>query len=191
MKKSELRRIYLAKRSSLPPDDRVKLSGAIADRFFSECELSAVTLLHCFLSIDKFNEIDTTPVFQRLWNEFPHIETAVPRVDRATGKMLHLKFTPETELIQNVWGIREPAHENYFESEQFDVVIVPLLCFDTTGHRVGYGKGFYDRFLTECRPECRKIGLSYFEPVEEIADVGEFDVRLDAVITPDDVFKWL
>jgi 5-formyltetrahydrofolate cyclo-ligase len=56
---------------------------------------------------------------------------------------------------------------------------------DSTGHRIGYGKGYYDRFLRTCRPECKKIGLSFFEVMEEtIADAGEHDIPLDACITP-------
>ena len=64
------------------------------------------------------------------------------------------------------------------------MVLVPLLCFDRSGHRVGYGKGYYDRFLRKCRADCKKIGLSMFDPVDEITDAGESDVRLDLVITP-------
>ena len=70
------------------------------------------------------------------------------------------------------------------------MVLVPLLACDRAGHRVGYGKGFYDRFLAACRPDCRKIGLSYFRPVEAIVDVYDGDVRLDRVITPDGVIQF-
>ena len=64
------------------------------------------------------------------------------------------------------------------------MVLVPLLAFDSKGYRVGYGKGFYDRFLKQCRNDCVKIGLSYFEPIDAINDAGEFDVPLDFCITP-------
>ena len=65
---------------------------------------------------------------------------------------------------------------------EIDVVLVPLLCSDGQGYRVGYGKGFYDRFLVKCRPDCRKIGLSYFPPVDRIEDVTESDVKMDEVV---------
>ena len=65
------------------------------------------------------------------------------------------------------------------------LVLVPGVCFDQTGHRVGYGKGFYDRFLKTCRPGCLKVGLSYFEPVDPIDDVHDGDVRLDFIVTPE------
>jgi 5-formyltetrahydrofolate cyclo-ligase len=60
--------------------------------------------------------------------------------------------------------------------------------FDRRGFRVGYGKGFYDKFLSECRADCLKIGLSYFEPIDEISDAQNFDVRLDCCITPKEIF---
>lgn len=64
------------------------------------------------------------------------------------------------------------------------MVLVPLLSFDRRGHRVGYGKGYYDRFLRKCRPDCQKVGLSIFEPIDEISDANENDEPLDAAVTP-------
>jgi 5-formyltetrahydrofolate cyclo-ligase len=55
---------------------------------------------------------------------------------------------------------------------------------------VGYGKGFYDRFLSDCRPHCIKIGLSFFEPEIDIVDVLESDIKLDYCVTPESVFTF-
>ena len=71
-----------------------------------------------------------------------------------------------------------------------DVVFVPLLAFDTNGNRVGYGKGFYDKFLSQCQPETIKIGLSFFEAEEEIADVYQDDIRLDYCVTPNKIYDF-
>lgn len=147
-----------------------------------------IEFLHCFITIEKFNEIDTAPIFQRLWREFQQVTTVVPRVNFEAGEMHNLKFTAENELVQNAWQIHEPSHEEYVETEKIDMVLVPLLCFDERGHRVGYGKGFYDRFLSKCREDCVKTGLSYFAPSEEIPDVKEFDVTLDFCITPTKIY---
>jgi 5-formyltetrahydrofolate cyclo-ligase len=65
---------------------------------------------------------------------------------------------------------------------------VPLLAFDEKGFRVGYGKGFYDRFLKQCKDGGIKIGLSYFNPIDTIEDAGEFDVPLNFCITPQKVY---
>ena len=77
------------------------------------------------------------------------------------------------------------------QNSKIDLVLIPLLCFDKKGYRVGYGKGYYDRFLAECRPDVMKIGLSIFEPVDEISDVDEFDVKMDYCITPNKIWSLL
>lgn len=187
MTKAELRKIYLAKQRSLSPEIHAENSSRISGHFFSGFDLAEIEVVHCFIAIEKFNEIDTSLIFQRLWREFPHITTAVPRVDFGSGEMRSLRFSPETDLVTNIWGIHEPSHDKFVETAGIDMVLVPLLCFDEVGHRVGYGKGFYDRLLSRCREDCLKIGLNYFPPVAEISDVDEADIRLDYCITPDGV----
>jgi 5-formyltetrahydrofolate cyclo-ligase len=84
----------------------------------------------------------------------------------------------------NEYNIPEPLDNEVAKPTLLDIVIVPVLAFDLEGNRVGYGKGFYDRYLKQCRKDCLKIGLSYFEPVDAIEDRDEFDVPLDLCITP-------
>jgi 5-formyltetrahydrofolate cyclo-ligase len=187
MLKAELRKIYLARQKSLSPEERNERSRQIADGFFQNFDLSKIRFLHCFLPIAKFNEIDTKQIFERIRREFPNTQTLVPRVDFQANEIENLRFTPETELIQNQWEIHEPSHDELVETEKIDLVLVPLLCFDRKGFRVGYGKGFYDRFLKNCRADCLKIGLSYFAPIAEISDAQAFDVNLDFCVTPDQV----
>ena len=107
----------------------------------------------------------------------------VPRVNGKTGEIENLAFSADTELVENAWGIEEPGDSEFVDSHEIDLVLVPGLCFDRTGHRVGYGKGFYDRLLKKCRPDCLKIGVSYFEPIDKIENLYEGDVPLDFVIT--------
>lgn len=185
MTKAELRKTYLAKQLSLLPVECADKSQRIADNFLVNFDLSKFSFLHCYISIERFNEIDTAPLFERLWKEFPNVETVVPRVNFQTGEMESLKYTAGTELVQNAWKIYEPSHSNFVETRDIDMVLVPGVYFDKRGHRVGYGKGFYDKFLSTCRKDCTKVGLGYFEPVEDlISDIGEFDVTLDFCITP-------
>ena len=188
MTKAELRQIFLARRKSLSPAARRAASEAISRLFFQNFDLRPVHFLHCFLPIEKFDEIDTKLIFEKIWREYPGVETIVPRVDFRTGELESLKFTPATALLENRWQIREPATNETIETNKIDVVLIPLLCFDARGARVGYGKGFYDRFLKNCRADCVKIGLSHFAPVAKIEDAGDFDVKLDFCITPQTVF---
>ncbi|MDQ3374963.1 MAG: 5-formyltetrahydrofolate cyclo-ligase [Acidobacteriota bacterium] len=187
MTKAELRKIYLAKQKSLSLFERKQKSEQITDGFFVNLDLNKINFLHCFLPIEKFNEIDTNFIFQKIWRDFPQIETLVPRVNLQTDKIENLIFAPETEIVKNAWEIFEPTNNESIETEKIDVVLIPLLCFDARGFRVGYGKGFYDKFLKNCRVDCLKIGLSYFEPVAEIADLQEFDVQIDFCVTPEKV----
>jgi 5-formyltetrahydrofolate cyclo-ligase len=96
----------------------------------------------------------------------------------------------ETKLVFNKWGILEPSGGQAVEPKEIDVVLTPMLAGDKRGFRVGYGKGYYDKFFSLCRPDVLKIGLSYFPPIEEISDVHEFDVKLDYCVTPEEVFSF-
>ena len=190
MTKSGLRKIYLKKQKLLSGVERIDKSLQIAANFFDYFSLAKVQFLHAFLPIEKNGEIDTFAVINRLWCDFPKIATSVSRVDFETMTLESLKFDSTTKLIANRWHIFEPTGTETVEVEKIDAVLVPLLCFDERGFRVGYGKGFYDKFLMNCRADCLKIGLSYFAPVNEISDVREFDMKLDYCVTPQKVVEF-
>ena len=190
MTKSQLRKKYLARQKSLSRDEIVKRSKIVTNRFFDYFDLTTVRFLHCFISIDKFHEIDTSPLIQRIWEEFPHVRTLVPRVDFHSGALESLTIGEHTRMVRNVWGILEPSHDETVESKLIDIVVVPGLAFDGDGHRVGYGKGLYDHFLNICREDCPKVGLSFFEPVDQIADTYAGDARLDFLITPTKTYSF-
>ncbi len=190
MKKAELRDLYLKKRASLSLGEVSKMSGQIADRFFASVDLAPVTYLHIFIRIKKFNEIDTSMIYFRLWRDVPNVVTLAPKTELSTGTIESLPFDRSTNWDENSWGIREPANGDLVDPRKLDLVIVPLLCVDERGHRVGYGKGMYDRFLSKCRPDCKKVGVSLFSPVVAISDIGKNDVRLDACISPDAAYSF-
>ena len=190
MTKVQLRRTCRAKQRGLPPDERDIRSSKIAYNFFQTFGLQRVSFLHCFIPIEKYNEVDTTPIFIGLWRRFPHITTVVPRVNFQTGEMDSVTYSLNSELVKNAWEIREPAGSELVPASMIDLVVVPGLAFDRDGHRVGYGKGFYDRFLGKCRPDCIKVGLSFFDPVEVIEDAHGGDIRLDYLVTPKTVLAF-
>ena len=103
--------------------------------------------------------------------------------------LTHFLLTDSTALQLNAYGIPEPIEGIEVAVEKLDVVFVPLLAFDHHGNRVGYGQGFYDRFLKQCRPDAIKIGLSFFDPLDSI-ETNENDVRLDMVVTPNQVYNF-
>ena len=171
--KAELRRRYRDERTRLLRADVAELSRRIADRFFASFELTQTRVVSTFIRISKFNEIDTSVLYFRLWRDHPNVRTVAPVVDIEADLIESVEFTPLSELVENRWGIREPIGK-VVPPEDIDLVLVPLLCFDRAGHRVGYGRGFYDRLLASVRTDCLKVGLSYFPPVESIDDAGEY-----------------
>ena len=170
-------------------DEIESCSRVIADMLFAEFDFAKLKVVHCFISIAKFNEVDTSIIFERIWDEFPNVRTAVPRVHDSTGELEHFYYDRGTNMVKNAWGIEEPSGAERVNPNEIDLVIVPLLCFDERGYRVGYGKGYYDRFLRECRADCVTAGLSFFPPEIEIKDIHDGDFTLDMFIMPNGIFR--
>ncbi len=189
MNKVELRKTYLAKRAALTTTEREAASRAIAKNFFAHISLNGVHTLHCYLSIERFNEIDTNQIIHYIWKNHPQIRIVVPRIDTSTDELESVLYTCDTEVKHNSWLIPEPPEGELVDAASVDLVIVPLICTDRAGHRVGYGKGYYDRFLAGTRRDCLKVGLSFFPPVERIEDVHGGDVAIDQCITPEGIFR--
>jgi 5-formyltetrahydrofolate cyclo-ligase len=182
MTKQELRKIYLEKRAALSEAECAQLSFQLYQNFFANIDLSFIKVLHTFLPIAAKREVDTWLIIDRIRREFPHIRLSIPKVNNKTGELENIYFEGLHQLATNAWGIQEPKQGVPTEPEKIDLVLVPLLVFDLNGDRVGYGKGYYDRFLKTCRPDCKKIGLSLFPAIEKIPS-EEYDVRLDGVVT--------
>lgn len=185
MKKSELRQIFLARRKALVTEVVRNKSRRITELFFTDVDLSKTRFLHVFISIEQFHEVDTSFIIHEVWSRFPEITVVAPRIDQKKAEIESVIYGSNTELVENEWGIREPSGQELVDPEEIDLVIVPLLCFDEFGNRVGYGKGYYDRFLARCRLDCLKVGLSLFSPVDSIDDIHGNDVPLDLCIEPE------
>ncbi|PTX22632.1 5-formyltetrahydrofolate cyclo-ligase [Pontibacter mucosus] len=189
MLKAELRKQMLRQRRALPQEEVQQRSMRIAEQFFTHFPLQPGQTVHVFLPIIKNNEVNTWLIIERLRQEHPEVRVAVPVTDVEQNILTHHHLTDEAVLVENNWGIPEPQDAHIIHAHEVDVVLVPLLAFDKAGHRVGYGKGFYDRFLDDCRPDVLKVGLSLDPPVERIADPNPFDVPLDAVVMPQGVWR--
>jgi len=184
MTKQELRKIYLQKRLALSEGEYLKLNHQLCENFFSQIDLSFIKILHTFIPLEKNKEPNTWLIIDRIRREFPHIRLSIPRINNQTGELENFFFEGLHQLQQNSWGILEPKQGVPTEPEKIDMVLVPLLAFDKCGHRVGYGKGFYDKFLAQCQSTCVKIGVSLLPPVSAIEDVDVFDQPLSTAITP-------
>ncbi len=183
MNKQALRLLYRKKRQELSPVQYAQLNLDLYQLFFTNIDLSFVQVVHTFLPIQGHHEPDTWLIVDRIRREFPHIRLSIPRTT-SDGQLENFFFEGLHQLQTNTLGIPEPKQGVPTPHDRIDLVLVPLLCFDHQGHRVGYGKGYYDRFLQQCRPDCKKIGLSLFGPADSIDDVDTTDIPLDACITP-------
>lgn len=183
--KKDLRVAYKTLRLQLTPEEVEEKSLSIANRLVG-MPVWDREFYHIFLPIKKQNEVDTELILHLLSGKDKNI--LLSKSDFGSGEMTHFLLTDNTKIVLNPNGIPEPTGGIEIADEKIDVVFVPLLCFDESGNRVGYGKGFYDRFLAKCRPDALKIGLSFFEAVEPWEDVFESDIKLDFCVTPDKVY---
>ncbi|MCV6638171.1 5-formyltetrahydrofolate cyclo-ligase [Candidatus Albibeggiatoa sp. nov. NOAA] len=188
MNKQILRKQFLQKRKQLFPQDIEQASHAIKTQFFNYFSINFDTL-HIFLPITKQNEINTWPIIKQLFQQYPQVQVVIPKTNIQHQTLSHHFLDSNTKLIQNRWGIEEPIEAPTCAEKAIDMVLIPLLCFDQQGNRVGYGKGFYDRFLAECRADVIKVGLSLFDPIVQISDAHAHDVQLDYCITPYSVIQ--
>ena len=190
MSKQDIRKEFLKKRKALTEIEVDAFSKQIHDWFFRSIPVHAYATIHTFLPIKRNNEIDTYLIINTLQKHFAK-NIVIPR-SHEDGTMSHYLLTKDTLFEENRWGISEPSSVGSLHSSvlKIDLVLIPLLCFDKKGYRVGYGKGYYDRFLAECHPNVLKIGLSVFEPINEIIDVTEFDIKMDYCITPNKIWSF-
>lgn len=189
MTKSELRRQYQDKRDALNVEERHRRSMALSDSFFHQFNFSGIRILHCYLPLERKHEIDTWLLIDRLSRELPKIQLVVPRIN-SLNDIESISFEGRSTLQPNDLGILEPISGQTVDPTAIDLVIVPLIVFDKRGHRVGYGKGFYDRFLSCCKSTCLRVGLSYFTPTDSIDDANDHDIPLTHGITPDQFYDF-
>ncbi|WP_396144859.1 5-formyltetrahydrofolate cyclo-ligase [Flavobacterium sp.] len=185
MLKKELRQKYKELRQGLTPEAIEDKSLAIANRLL-QLDIWDKTYYHLFLSIEEQKEIDTEFILQILAGKDKEI--VVSKSDFATLGMTHYLLTDNTKLKKNEYNIPEPVDGLEVPVTKIDVVFVPLLAFDLKGNRVGYGKGFYDKFLSQCKPDTIKIGLSFFEAEDKIEYISDNDIQLDFCVTPNKLY---
>lgn len=184
MNKKALRALYRQKRATIPPEQQAQLSQQIAEQTL-RIPIWDKQVFHSFLSIPSFGEVDTEPLIHLLQERGKTL--VVSHTVMEAVRMEHFRYDPSQIQADNKWHIPEPQGGIPVKSEEIEVVFVPLLAYDTKGNRVGYGKGFYDNFLAECKSETLKVGLSFFPAEPHIEDVREDDIPLDYVVTPEGI----
>jgi 5-formyltetrahydrofolate cyclo-ligase len=181
MLKSEIRSFYKEKRSGLSPNEIERISSQVIalvrDSFWFKDKYVSL-----FLPIEHQNEINTYKLLEDIIQQGGH--PVVAKSDFSDMSMNLFLYESVNQLKLNNFGIPEPMGGIEIQTQQLDVVFVPLLALDDKGFRVGYGKGFYDRLLNRCKPECVFIGLHLFDEFMKVDDLDQNDVAIHMCFTP-------
>lgn len=184
--KAALRTKYNNLRKNLSEEAIAEMSLQIANQAL-KLPIWDATYYHIFLSISAKNEVNTEYLMHILQGKDKSI--VVSKADFSSGEMQHFLLQENTIIKISKYGIPEPVAGIEIVPEIMEVVFVPLLAYDERGHRVGYGKGFYDRFLAKCSTNAIFVGLSFFKPEPEIV-FGSNDIQLNYCVTPETIFDF-
>jgi 5-formyltetrahydrofolate cyclo-ligase len=189
MQKKELRIFFLQKRQSLSDEQIESESINIFNLLTLNFNLNGLNIC-TFLPIKKKNEINTFKLLTYI--EKYNFKLFITKWHIENNELTIHNFNSKDDLITNKFGIPEPKEINIIEvPNEISIVLVPLLCFDKKGNRVGYGKGVYDQFLKKFnKSKTIFIGLSFFNPIDEISDINEYDVKLNYCITPNKIYHF-
>jgi 5-formyltetrahydrofolate cyclo-ligase len=190
--KKELRTELLQKRMELSPEKVTLYSRQIFERWRNRFSLKRVGFFHVFQSMPQKHEVQTKDFMDFVRERHPQVHLVVPVVDNINKVLRHAYVHEDVEMRVNRWGIPEPHMAvDFIHPMQMDVVIVPLLGFDDRGHRLGYGAGYYDRFLALTRPACMKVGLCFeCGHLSKPLPSEPHDIPLDFVVTENTIIRF-
>jgi 5-formyltetrahydrofolate cyclo-ligase len=191
MKKKVIRNIYKERRMQLTPSQADKMDDLMLIQF-QKLDIEIPSLIMTYAPMEKTKEFNPQLITDYCFFKNPDQHLLYPVMVEMDGssEILSMMIDDDTLFDTNEYGIYEPINGTDVYPSEIDMVIVPLLAFDARGYRVGYGKGYYDRFLPRCRKDCIKIGFSYFDIIEYIEDANENDVRLDFCITHERIYEF-
>ena len=193
MKKTEIREKALAERISWSQEKFELKNSELLNQIQAFIQpLPRNLMFMSFQSMEQHREIMTAKLHELLINEPFFHQLIFPKVEKKTSQLIPYLTDKKSIFLLSDWGILEPTNDTSVQlnPKDIDLIFIPLLAIDTQGHRVGYGKGFYDRFLANTKPEMIKIGLGLEEPIEPIEDLNPYDIALDFAITPKSVYRF-
>lgn len=180
MDKKSLRKEMLEKRNSIPKEVRHKKSLVIKEKLLSDPDYKACESLFCYLSFRS--ETETEEIITAALYEGKTV--ALPYMTEKKGEMVFVKISSLADLVKNSFGIYEPVpkEENIVFPTDKTVIIVPGAVFSKDGGRIGYGGGYYDRYLSRFKSMCT-IGIGFREQLCDKIPADKYDIGLDKIIT--------
>lgn len=179
MTKSAYRKLYIEKRKQFSDKQIDDFSLKILERL-KKIPVWDKSYYHVFVSIEAKHEINTQPIINYLFENNKNV--IVPKTQE--NDLLNCLINQETKWQKGNFNVPEPVDYELINSKLIEIVFVPMLICDVNGNRIGYGGGYYDRFLTGLSKDCLKIGLNLFEPIQLIEDIESTDIPLDYCVTP-------
>ncbi len=189
MTKNELRKIYKAKRLSLSDAERCRMEDLMLIQF-QKLDIEIPVSIMTYAAFEKMAEFDPMLITDYCFFKNPLQKLFYPVINEFKDDMHCVQVNDNTLFERNKFGIGEPIDGILTIPDELDLIIVPLLAYDVKGHRIGYGKGYYDRFLKQCREDVLKIGFSFFEPEPVIKEMCRHDVKMDYCITPERIYSF-
>jgi 5-formyltetrahydrofolate cyclo-ligase len=181
--KKEQRIEFLKKRRSLSQSLLQQQSRSICEQLAQTLEFQQAQVILAFFSINQEPDLST------LWQKFPGKIWGFPRCEKSNliWQIVNI-LELETNIRIGKFGIFEPITSlPFIDLEQVDMILIPALACDRQGHRLGYGGGFYDRFLVNQRG--KKVGITFTEMLVNSLPIAAWDIRLDAVCTEAGIFE--
>lgn len=181
--KSELRTYFKNIRNNINDIDRANKSNLIRSNFLSEFSEGKVY----FIYKSYLSEADTEGIIKELFKMNKTV--LIPKCDIKTETMTAVKISEKNSFRLNQYGILESDTGDFFE-KKIDIVVLPGLGFDKKGNRIGYGKGYYDKFLNSLNYKPLTVGLCYSQQIIESIDIcNNDDVKLDYIVTDQEIIK--
>ncbi len=175
MNKQELRRAIRERKRAMTEEEIVERSNALAEKFYNSPAYQAASTIYGYLPYNQ--EVRTVPMLQRALDEGKRV--AVPKVYGEEMRFIYLEDL--TQVSKGYAGIPEPIADAPVAEDPRALVLMPGLAFDPQGHRIGYGGGFYDRFLAQ-EPHHPTLALCYEFQMQAHLDTEEFDIPVDTVL---------
>ena len=175
MNKQELRRTIRERKRAMTEEEIVERSNALAEKFYNTPAYQAASTIYGYLPYNQ--EVRTVPMLQRALDEGKRV--AVPKVYGEEMRFIYLEDL--TQVSKGYAGIPEPIADAPVAEDKQALVLMPGLAFDPQGHRIGYGGGFYDRFLAQ-EPHHPTLALCYEFQLQAHLDTEEFDIPVDTVL---------
>jgi 5-formyltetrahydrofolate cyclo-ligase len=180
--KRQLRREVLEARDAIAPDLRERWGERIADRAIELPEIRAARAVMLFSSFGS--EVPTGPMIERIRER--GITIALPRIE--DGDLVPVAYVPGDPVRSTSFGAVEPVGLDALDPASLDVVVVPGVAFDRAGRRIGYGGGYYDRFLRDLPAFRTGIAFS-LQVIDGLLPAGDFDLPVHAIMTEEETIR--